>query len=309
MNIFFDNVDFDSRSGPNSFGKKLRDELIKNNHKVSNVFGDWVQEDPDVQLTFIASQMKRAPLLQRLDGIYFNSEQDFDSLNKPIQATYDVADAVIFQSEFNKSLTEHWFGEKENSYVIHNGTNLEIIDSVVPPKIPILDKFSEVWSCASSWRPHKRLSENIRYFLEHGSTDTCLVVAGDNPDFKITHERIFYAGDLDYLSLISLYKRSSKFIHLAWLDHCPNVVIDARAAGCHIVCSSAGGTSEIAGKDSTIMREDDWDFSPIQLYSPPRIDFSKTSSGNSESEIEISKVADRYVDAFSSVVEAVTDEQ
>jgi glycosyltransferase involved in cell wall biosynthesis len=302
LNIFFDNVSFDSSSGPNSFGKKLRDELIKNDHTVSNVLSDWIQDDPDVQLSFIASQMKRAPLIQRLDGIYFNSEQDFKKLNTPIQATYDVSDAVIFQSEFNKELTEHWFGKKENSYVIHNGTDLKAIAAIESANIPVLDKFSETWCCASSWRPHKRLSENIRYFLEHSDENTCLVVAGENPDLKITHERIFYAGSLDYLSLISLYKRSSNFIHLAWLDHCPNVVIDARAAGCHIVCSSAGGTCEIAGEDSTIVQEDKWDYSPVRLYHPEMLDFSLTKKGSQVSNINIVDVSNQYLEAFSRVL-------
>ena len=85
-------------------------------------------------------------------------------------------------------------------------------------------------------------------------------------------KRIFLMGDLDYISLLSLYRRSRKFIHLAYLDHCPNVVVDAQSAGCHIVCSSSGGTNEIV-HTGTVILEEAWDFSPIKLYSPPPIDF------------------------------------
>ena len=45
-----------------------------------------------------------------------------------------------------------------------------------------------------------------------------------------------------YCKIYKMYKASTHFVHLAWLDHCPNVVVDARASGCKIVCSSAGGT-------------------------------------------------------------------
>ena len=39
-------------------------------------------------------------------------------------------------------------------------------------------------------------------------------------------------------TLLSLYKRSKYFIHLAWLDHCPNVVVDARASGLIVIGST-----------------------------------------------------------------------
>ena len=49
MNIYLDNVNFSSSSGPNSFGRKLAKELIKLGHKID-------EQDPtkiDVILTFI----------------------------------------------------------------------------------------------------------------------------------------------------------------------------------------------------------------------------------------------------------------
>jgi glycosyltransferase involved in cell wall biosynthesis len=276
VNIYLDNVNFSSSSGPNSFARKLAKELISLGHKIDEKDASQI----DVVLTFIMSSLntKFKPMAQRLDGIYFNIAQDYKSLNSPIRMTYEMSDAVIFQSEFNKLLTEKYFGKHDNSHVIRNGTNFEEIEKILPLKHRIIDQFEEVWSCASSWRPHKRLSENIRYFLEHASDKTCLVIAGSNPDFNINHPRIFYVGPLDWMTLISLYKRSSKFLHLAWLDHCPNVVIDAASCGCQIVCTTAGGTKEISGKDSIVIEEAEWDFEPIRLYHPPDLDFTKVSS-------------------------------
>jgi hypothetical protein len=77
------------------------------------------------------------------------------------------------------------------------------------------------------------------------------------------------------MSLLSLYKRSSTFIHLAYLDHCPNVVVDAQASGCQIVCSSSGGTKEVVSNGILII-EDEWDLKPLPLYRPPPLDFSKS---------------------------------
>ena len=298
MNIFLDNVNTSSRSGPNSFGKKLKSQLEKKGNNILLTVEECGEIHPDIQLSFIAAQFKIAPLIQRLDGIYFNSEQNFNELNAPIEATYQSADAVIFQPEFNRDLITHYFGKKEKSFVINNGTDLDTIEEINPIDNSNLDKFENVWSCASSWRPHKRLSENIRYFMENSNDNDCLVVAGASPDKVISDERIFYAGDLDWKTLISLYKRSKYFIHLAWLDHCPNVVVDARAAGCHIVCSSAGGTREIAGNNSTIITEDDWDFTPVKLYKPPVMNFSNRESGENSCNIDIKNVSEMYLAAI-----------
>ena len=265
-----------------------------NNHSVYVSLGE-LRSRPDVQLSFIMSSARAAPIVQRLDGIYFNSEQDFKNLNRPIESTYKIADAVIFQSEFNKLLTEHYFGKKENAHTIPNGTCLDLINQIEPLQHEQLDKFSNIWCCASSWRPHKRLSENIRYFLENAPEDDCLVVAGENPDIAVANERVIYCGSLIWTELISLFKRSSYFIHLAWLDHCPNVVVDARASGCHIICSSSGGTSEICGINSTVILEDPWDFSPTKLYSPPEMDFSKVAKVTHESDIDIVNTAEKYM--------------
>ena len=68
MKIFLDSVDFNSRSGPNSFGLKLANQLTKDGHRVN------LDESPDIQLSFILASQNKAPIVQRLDGIYFNSD-------------------------------------------------------------------------------------------------------------------------------------------------------------------------------------------------------------------------------------------
>ena len=100
MNIHLDNVNFSSSSGPNSFGKKLAKNLVERGHKIDCTDPNEV----DVILTFIMTTLnvKFKPMLQRLDGIYFNISQDYQQLNSPIRMTYEMSDAVIFQSDFNR---------------------------------------------------------------------------------------------------------------------------------------------------------------------------------------------------------------
>lgn len=298
MRILFDNVNFSSRSGPNTFGSRLAKSISYKGHTIVNQ-----DENPDVQLSFIQSSNYFAPTVQRLDGIWFNIDQNWKLQNKAIEDTYKKSKSVIFQSEFNKKLVEEYFGKHESSFIIHNGTFVSDIQAVDPLDAPSLAGTENVWVCASSWRPHKRLKDNIRYFLEHSGKKDCLIIAGANPDCRVADPRIFYAGDLPHHFLIPLFRAADYFIHLAWLDHCPNVVVDARAAGAKIICSSAGGTREIAGTDAIIVEEDEWDFKPCKLYNPPELDFTrKIKNDDFNVSIEISEKTEAYENVLLGVI-------
>ena len=288
MNIFLDNVDLNSRSGPNHFAQKLIKYMQRQGHTFN------LDKNIDAQLSFIqkTNKIQNTKLFQRLDGIYFNEEFDYLSQNSSILETYKQSDGVIFQSEFNKKLSFEFFGEHSNYKIIRNGADLDFINSVHPLDNNVINNYDKVWSCASSWRPHKRLNDNIRYFLEHSGKNDCLVIAGEvkNP---VIQNRVYYVGNLDIHTLISLYKKSDYFIHLAFLDHCPNVVVDAAACGCKIICSSSGGTKEVA-IGATLIEEDEWDFKPLKLYDPPELDFTRKVNNECSTNIDMSYVAAQY---------------
>jgi len=297
LNIHLENVNLGSNSGPNSFALKL----FKYGSLAGHSFDD--SKKADASLCFIESfkQHHTAPLVQRLDGLYFNTTQDWQLQNSNILKTYQRSDGVVFQSDFNKKLAFEYFGTHDNYSIIRNGADTELISTTNPLRN---EKYDNLWCCASSWRPHKRLDENIDYFLEHSGEKDALIIAGRVTESQIRkQERVFYVGEVNKDRLLSIYKASKYFIHLAWLDHCPNVVVDARASDCQIICSSTGGTKEIAGKDAIIIEENEWDFSPVDLYSPPKIDFSKKIKNDFDSNYEMSHVVDRYFNFFHSTME------
>lgn len=294
LTIHFDNVDFNSSSGPNRFAFRLADNLSKRGHMISPIIGC---SDVDVQLSCIQINESRAPTVLRLDGIYFNLDQDYVGLNKNIEASYKKADAIVVQSIFNRELTKYYFGDHPNVHVIPNGTDLEAIANTTPIEHSVFNDYDDVWVCAASWRPHKRLDDNIRYFREHAPEGACLIVAGPNAHNK-EYPHVYYGGNMHPDALLALYKRASHFIHLAFLDHCPNVVVNARAAGCRIVCASSGGTHEIAGKDAIVIKDLDWDYEPLKLYEPPELDFNSIMDCGIDSELDINLVANQYLDVF-----------
>jgi len=369
MNIFLDNVNLSDTGGPNHFGQKLRTYINKEGHFCEPI----ANSSTDVQLTFIETLRRyffrdgeAVPLVQRLDGIYYNLNDGpgYQERNRIIQNTYNDADGVIFQSNFNKELTFSFFGPHDNYTVINNGADIELINKINPSNHKIFKDHENVWCCASHWRPGKRLQENIDYFLENSGKDDCLIVAGPGAhatistykstpkdeqhifsqmqgverfmgidkgklslrDFRrylihlektnlpgidptpsgmeiLHHPRIFRAGNLDVPTLLSIFKASKYFIHLAYIDHCPNVVVDARASGCEIICSSTGGTKEIAGTTATVIQEEEWDLKPLDLVETPKMDLSKKVKNNIDSNLDMSYVAKNYINFLTKVTE------
>ena len=292
MNISLENVNLKSNSGPNYFAQKLVNYL--------SLRGDTFSENMpyDVKLCFIESHSHRSniPMVQRLDGIYFNANFDCDRMNSNIKRTYEMSQAVVFQTDFNKDLIFNWFGEHPNYEIIRNGFDKIMLD-VFSPDLNIVKKLSNyenVWSCAASWHAFKRLEDNVNYFLQHSGPDDCLVVAGSSPDYIVDDQRVLYMGNLNTTQLLTLYKISKYFLHLAYLDHCPNVVVDAAALGCTVICSSAGGTKEVAGKNAILIQEEQWDFNFLDIKVPPKLDYNKKTNNAYDQSITMTKTAKKY---------------
>lgn len=282
MKIWIDGVDETSSSGPNSFAIQLMGAFKRRGYSCVTL----PENDIDVRLSFISSTpgFSSIPTVLRLDGVWFNTRQNWRLLNEPIKTSYNTANHVIVQSFFDLDLIEHYFGKKKpgSISVIHNSVDLD--DVYMIPKIgteTLMSTFGfeQAWLCASHWRPHKRLSENVRYFHEFSNKSTCFLIAGLGLNYQeiddVTSDRVFYLGELDRKTLVSYMKSSERFVHLAYLDHSPNVVTLARACDCDITCSISGGTNEIAGTSATVFDDVQWNFEPIDLYSPPLLDFRK----------------------------------
>ena len=208
MNLHIENINLTSNSGPNSFANKLIKYITK-----SSVEVDFTKK-PDAHLCFIESNKIefKKPMFLRLDGIYFNVDFDYRSQNSNIKRTYELADGVIFQSEFNKQLTFKYFGNHNNYTIIQNGADYEMINQAPELKF---DRYENLWCCASS-------------------------------------------------------------------------------CGCQIICSSAGGTKEIAGSNAIVIEEAPWDYTPVRLYSPPIMDFNKKINTGRDNELKMNKVSEKY---------------
>lgn len=300
MKIHFSNVNFGSSSGPNTFASRLANQFTIKGHDIVEDFN----EHYDVFLCFIETLIKPRPgskFIQRLDGIWFKPEQ-FITHNKNIKWTYDNCDHIVWQSEFDKNMTQHHWGEKSGS-VIHNGINLNSLNSK-KSYTNIKDIKSKItgrlFVTSASWHRQKRLKENIQFFLNNRNQDDLMIVLGKNPDFCINDPKILYAGQLSHEQCLEVYKHADWMVHLAWLDHCPNVVVEALSQGCPVICTDSGGTKEIVKENGIVIPEQtpysfeltDYD-NPYEINIPkinlkkPNIDFKY---------LNIENVADKYLE-------------
>lgn len=310
MKICFDNVNFSSNSGPNSFGYRLAEQFTKMGHEVSQN-----NSLHDIFLSFIEQRGNAAPWSRkvlRLDGIWFKPE-NFEMNNRNIKASYFMFDYVIFQSEFDKQMVEHHFGKRKDSSVIHNGIELKQYS-----RVPELDHTNEkIFVCSASWHPQKRLKDNILLFqhirkqLKEKGQEARLYILGKNATFfgmeQDQLENVFYLGHQKHETCLRFYATADYFIHLAWLDHCPNVVVEALSQKCPVICTNGGGTHEIVKDNGLIIPETkDYNFELTDYDSPYPIDFSSFVLPETRPEVDpghlsIEKVAEKYIEVFNDI--------
>ena len=266
----------------------------------------------------IANRFYFKPYVVRLDGIYFdkkNTSGSNEKLNKDIYKTIKKAKGIIFQTEFAKNLVEAHYGKINiPKVVIMNGASLQKIDNKKNKKKVIV--------CSANWRIHKRLKSIIDTVEElHKKIDCELLVIGDTRYVQTpAHDFITYIGNVDAKNISNYLKDADLFIHLGWLDICPNSVIEAIACGVPVLCSNQGGTPEIIRKTRfgrIAICDVDVNYEGlVDLYNPPSPNikeivneaeyllnnYKSVLSGSDRSIIDIKNVAKKYANFLSSLV-------
>jgi glycosyltransferase involved in cell wall biosynthesis len=282
------------------FGSRLKHAMLKAGCK-------WNRFFPDVSFIFASGFFRPySTNILRLDGLYFDMENtlgDSDKLNKPIYKAYKKASGIIFQSRFNQFLYHALVGESNSSeVVIPNG----VTSDFCPEGDSINYGFKKTIICSAVWRAHKRLDCIIQGFLEYGDPDAGLIIIGHGYEEKFNHPNIKYLGRITHGQLPYHLRGGDAFIHLSWLDHCPNTVVEALACGLPVLCTHNGGTKEIVGDNGVVIKcEEDYDYTKVALYRPPKCDKKIVAQGIEQilifnkpieaNYLNIQNIADRYI--------------
>ncbi len=254
-------------NGPSIFGLRLKEALIK-------LGWNWNRYLPSV--SFIVSSGIFRPFARnilRLDGLYFdlaNTLGDSDKKNKPLIKAYKKANGIIFQSQFDKKLYRHFVGPTDcKDTVISNGAP----SSFSPQGLGFDYGYKKTLICAADWREHKRLGCIIDGFLEYDNAEFCLAILGKDTGEKTHHPNIKYLSYQSSDDLPYYLRGADAFIHLSWLDHCPNTVVEALCCGLPVLCTHNGGTKELVRDNGIVIKcEEDFNFKEVDLYNPPKCD-------------------------------------
>ena len=303
LKVCLSNVDLSSRSGPNTFGSRLAKELVRQEHEI---VPENNSHNSDAFLAFIEPRTEPPPnvkLGQRLDGIWFKPEQ-FDSHNRLIKWTYDRADYVIWQSNFDREMTSKFWGDRPGT-VIRNGIDVVQKEVTQESLKDIRKKYEKVFVCSASWHRQKRLKENVQLFklLRKKYNSSCLIIMGSNPDYNDPDPDIFYTGSVPHEICLEVYSIADWMIHLAWLDHCPNVVVEAMSQKTPVICTNSGGTQELVKQRGIVIPETiNYNFQLCDYDNPPELNLSSfdlqdIDMSNLE-DIKIENVTQQYVKAL-----------
>ena len=303
MIIHFDNVNPHSTSGPNSFAIRLAKSFFELGHNV--VFD---KSNADVSLIFIEPTTTKlaSRVVQRLDGLWFKPSEFFHK-NKAIHDCYQKSNAVIWQSEFDKTFVTKWWGQKPGT-VINNGIRTEPVKKFTISALEqIRNSYKLVFCCSANWHPQKRLRDNVELFKHIRETiepSSCLIVMGSNPDF-IADKDIFYSGSQPHEVCLEVFSCANWMIHLAFLDHSPNVVVEALSQHTPVICSSEGGTKELVKDFGIVINETNpYDYGLLDYDNPPSINVRQLQSLpdkdtlGTHANIDIMHVAQRYIELF-----------
>jgi glycosyltransferase involved in cell wall biosynthesis len=310
MKIHFENVDVSSTSGPNSFAGRLLAELTSKGHEIVDTY-----KQSDVTCVFIQANSQipqNHPTVLRLDGIWFKPEQ-FDSHNVQIKKSYLESHSIVWQSEFDKKMTEKYWGSRPGS-IIGNGINIkkvEIQDSQIKR---LRESYEHIFVCSANWHPQKRLKENIEAFLRIRQQligSSALVIMGKSPDVHVQNPDIYFTGSISHKNCLEMFAASDWMLHLAWLDHCPNTVVEALSQDCPVICTNSGGTHEIVKSNGIVIPENnDYNFELTDYDKPYSIDLNvlegidwSTKPVVDNSYLDISKVTSKYLKEFKSAIE------
>ena len=283
MRFFINNCN--PTGGPGIFGGRLKKQFEKNGHKFidPSVSG----EIPDKNISIIQGDRIAGCHLNvlRLDGLYFDSESsNNDQMNSGIFKSFDQADHIVYQSQFSKDMYHSFYGRKDPSQesIIHNGLDQEeFLSNVKPVKLsdPVFSKYGKICVASASWRRHKRLEETIEAFKHPKLKNVLLIALGGMSyikDKSSIPDNVLLTPLLKPEQTASIYCMADAMIHLAWLDWCPNTVVEGLSCGAPVLCSHNGGTKELVKDNGVVVQlEEDYEIGArVPLYNPPKVDTS-----------------------------------
>ncbi len=202
----------------------------------------------------------------------------------------NLADFVIFQSEFQKSFFKKWGYKGKNNVVIHNGA----------PSIFKNDNFS----IGEIHNPLKLISNsNHKEFKRHDIIARMSLLDGvdinhvGNWSNKIANHKVNIKGTLSHDEIVEIYKNSDYLLHPAIADPCPNSIIEALSFGLPIIYNNKKGSSHELVRGNGIAINENNLKETIEIAKERFISL-KNKLANDRDYYSIKRATSMYIDVF-----------
>ena len=207
----------------------------------------------------------------RLGPAHVNSAQNYKKLNKEKYKSVKQVDAIVYQSKYSKKVCRHFIGKRDvPETIIFNGADPE-----AKCMAQMGDYKYNFIASTRKWIPQKRLEAIQNAFMDAEIANSTLFICGNTLNNRkystYSHGAIRYPGIVSDSALAGLYRRCNAMIHIPYLDACPNSVVEALVSGCPVITTDQGGTKELCGMESVVLKDKPYDFKPVNLEKPPKI--------------------------------------
>lgn len=204
----------------------------------------------------------------------------------------NLANFVIFQSEFQKSFFKKWGYAGKNNIIIHNGA----------PSIFKNDNFS----VSEAHNPlHIVSNSNYKAFKKHdiiarmSLLDGVNIIHIGNWSDRIKNHRVDARGTLTHEEIVEIYKNSDYLLHPAVSDPCPNSVIEALHSGLPVIYNAGEGSSSEIVRGNGIPIDENNPEKTIQLAREKFVAL-KQKLENDRGYYSIERAISKYADVFNS---------
>lgn len=316
MKVAFNRRGKNPTTGPYIFVNRLAHELRSQDIEIVRV-----KKDHDIHFITMHGSGRRAEqcgakLVQRIDGIYHDLSRDCNIDNAALKSTYHNVDAIVFQCNFAREMIYKHFGapkKAKHEAVIYNAVSK---DQFLPEGEKVDFGFEHTIICSGRWQPHKRLDSMIDGFKALDRQDTGLVILGNiEEEEQIKHPKIKYVGFVEPHELGKYYRAADVMLHLAFIDWCPNTVVEALACGVPVITTHNGGVPELVRDCGIVIQNElDYDMEFVDFKHLPKVDPELIANAintiiddkdifvQERNDLYMDYCAKRYVDFFEKVV-------
>jgi glycosyltransferase involved in cell wall biosynthesis len=187
----------------------------------------------------------------------------WEQCNRPMQKLHELANYIIYQSEFCKMSADHFLGRSTKRWkIVYNPVDTSVFKPAENTKERSTVKLLLAGSHGSFYRPQTAI--DVLRFVSDVVPNVELVIAGgfhwlrdqqkarkqvlEYARQEAVEERVKLFGLYTQNQAIDLFRGVDLLLHTKYNDPCPRLVVEAMACGLPIVYSATGGVPELVGK-------------------------------------------------------------